>query len=110
MFNGFRRAPCCGNGAKYSMSKRVALKYCGGCDPGFDRVELFTRIRAAGGDSIEWVSLDDQDFNTILVIAGCDRACPEQNPEVFPYRVISIKHDRLDVGEIVKALLSKGEQ
>jgi len=92
------------------MSKRIALKYCGGCDPGFDRVELFTRIRTAGGDSIEWVGLDDQDFDTVLIIAGCDRACPEQNPEVFQYRVISIKHDCPDAGEILKALLSKGEQ
>jgi len=64
----------------------------------------------AGGDSIEWVGLDDQDFDTVLIIAGCDRACPEQDLEVFPYRVISIKHDRLDAGEIIKALLSKGEQ
>lgn len=92
------------------MSKSVALKYCGGCDPGFDRVELFTRIRAAAGDSIEWVGLDDQGFDTVLMIAGCDRACPEQNPEISRYRVISIKYDRLDAGVIVKALLSRGEQ
>ena len=92
------------------MSKRVALKYCGGCDPGFDRVELFAKIRAAAGDSIAWVSFDDRGFDTVLMIAGCDRACPEQNPEISPYRVISIKHDRLDAGVIVKALLSKGEQ
>ena len=92
------------------MSKRVVLKYCGGCDPGFDRVELFSMIRAAAGNSIEWVGLDDQDFDTVLIIAGCDRACPEQNPEVFPYRVISIKHDCPDAVEIIKALLGKGEQ
>jgi len=91
------------------MSKRVALKYCGGCDPGFDRVELFTKVRAAAGDSIEWVSLDDPDFDTVLLIAGCDRGCPEQNPEISPYRVISIKHDRPDAGEIVNALLSNGD-
>jgi hypothetical protein len=92
------------------MSKKVALKYCGGCDPGFDRVALFTKIRAAAGDSIEWVSVDDQGFDTVLLIAGCDRACPEQNPEISLYRVISITHDRLDAGVIVKALLTKGEQ
>jgi hypothetical protein len=95
---------------KDSMSKKVGLKYCGGCDPGFDRVELFTRIRAAAGDAIEWVSVDDQGFDTVLLIAGCDRACPEQNPEILRYRVISIKHDCPDTGVIVKALLSKGEQ
>ncbi len=91
------------------MSKRIALKYCGGCDPGFDRVELFARVRAAAGDSIEWVSLDDPGFDTVLLIAGCDRACPEQIPEISPHRVISIKHDGLDAAAIVKALLSDGE-
>jgi ATP/maltotriose-dependent transcriptional regulator MalT len=91
------------------MSKRVALKYCGGCDPGFGRVELFTKVRAAAGDSVEWVSLDDPDFDTVLLIAGCDRACPEQNPEMSSYRVISIKHDRQDAAAIVKALLGKSE-
>jgi hypothetical protein len=98
------------DGIKGLMSKRVALKYCGGCDPGFDRVELFTKIRAAAGDAIEWVSFDERGFDTVLMIAGCDRACPEQNPEISPYRVISIKHDRVDAGAIVKALLSQGEQ
>jgi hypothetical protein len=93
-----------GDGAKNSMSKRVALKYCGGCDPEFDRVELFTKVRAAAGDSIEWVCLDDRGFDTVLLIAGC-----EQNPEISPYRVISIEHDRLDAAAIVKALLSDGE-
>jgi hypothetical protein len=91
------------------MSKRVALKYCGGCDPAFDRVELFARIRAAA-DSIEWLSLDDQGFDTVLIIAGCARACPEQNPEIAPYRAISIQHDRLSAGEIVQALLNEGKQ
>ena len=89
------------------MSKRVALKYCGGCDPGFDRVELFAKVRAAAGDSIEWVTLDDRDFDTVLIIAGCDRACPGQDPETYPHRVISIKHNRLDAAAIVEALLGK---
>ena len=66
------------------MSTRIALKYCGGCDPEFDRVELFAKIRPAAADSIEWVGLDDHGFNTVLVIAGCARACPEQHPEIAP--------------------------
>ncbi len=44
------------------MSKRVALKYCGGCDPGFDRVEYIQRVRAAAGEAIMWVTLDDEDI------------------------------------------------
>ena len=33
------------------MGRRVAIKFCGGCNPGFDRVQYFNRIRAAAGDS-----------------------------------------------------------
>lgn len=92
------------------MSTRIALKYCGGCDPEFDRVELFAKVRSAAADSIEWVGLDDHGFNTVLVIAGCARACPAQHPEIAPYRVISLQHDRLPAAETVQALLSQEEQ
>ncbi len=124
------------------MSTRIALKYCGGCDPEFDRVELFAKVRSAAADAIEWVALEpgspadaasaaagveepgspadaasaaagveyDRGFNTVLVIAGCARVCPAQYPEIAPYRVISLQHDRLPAAETVQALLSQGEQ
>jgi hypothetical protein len=108
------------------MSTRIALKYCGGCDPEFDRVELFAKIRSAAADSIEWVGFepvspadaasaaagveDDHGFNTVLVIAGCARACPAQHPEIAPYRAILLQHDRLPAAETVQALLNQGEQ
>jgi len=87
------------------MSKRVAVKYCGGCDPEFDRVGFFATISAAA-DSIKWVSLDDPGCDTVLVVAGCARACPEQNPEMARYRAVCVKHDRVSTAEIVQALLS----
>jgi len=42
-------------------------------------VEYFKEIQNAAGDSIEWVSLDDRDLGTVLVISGCDTACPVEN-------------------------------
>jgi hypothetical protein len=92
------------------MSTRIALKYCGGCDPEFDRVGLFAKVRSAAADSIEWVGLDDFGFNTVLVIAGCARACPAQRPEIALYRAIFLQNDRLPAAEIIQALLSEGEQ
>lgn len=87
------------------MSKRIALKHCGGCDPGFDRVEYFRRIREAAGDSIEWVTLDDEGFDVVLVISACDAACPEEKIDFSPYkRVVSVRDDKIDPGEIVKLL------
>ena len=90
------------------MRKRIALKYCGGCDPGFDRVGYFREIQNTAGDQIEWVTLDDPDFESVLVISGCDTACPAQN--MVPNdvrRIITIGDDKCDPSEIVQNLLNE---
>jgi hypothetical protein len=86
--------------------KRVALKYCGGCDPAFDRVEYFNRIRSAARESIEWVTLADSNFSTVLVISGCETACPEPNLDPLEaHCIVSVKDDKTDPREIVATLL-----
>ena len=86
--------------------KRVALKYCGGCDPGFDRVEYFNRVRSAAGEAIEWVTLADSDFGTVLVISGCETACPVPDIDVSAsYSIVSVRDDKTDPQEIVATLL-----
>jgi len=92
------------------MRKRIALKYCGGCDPGFDRVEYFKKIQNAAGDLIEWVSLDERDFETVLVISGCATACPVERmvPEACR-RIVSIRDNKGDPAEVVQSLLNEGK-
>jgi hypothetical protein len=91
------------------MRKRIVLKYCGGCDPGFDRVEYFKEIQNAAGDSIEWVSLDDRDLGTVLLISGCDTACPVENMVLRACRrIVVIRDDKRNPAEIVQSLLSEG--
>ena len=58
--------------------KRVALKYCGGCDCTYDRLEYAKKLKKAAEGHIEWVSMDDGGFDTILMIHGCHVACPEE--------------------------------
>ncbi len=92
------------------MRKRIVLKYCGGCDPGFDRVEYFKEIQNAAGDLIEWVSLDDLDFGAVLVISGCDAACPAENMALTACRrIVAIRDDKRNPAEIVQSLLSEGK-
>ena len=95
-------------GNPVAMRKRIALKYCGGCDPGFDRVEYFREIQNTAGDLIEWVTLDDPDFVSVLVISGCDTACPAQNMVLKACRrIVTIGDDKCDPSEIVQNLLSE---
>ena len=89
-------------------ARKIALKYCGGCDPEFDRVKYFEEIQSAAGDLFEWVTLDDPDFDTVLVISGCDTACPVENMVLEPCRrMVSVRDNRRDPAEVVQSLLSE---
>ncbi len=88
--------------------KKIAVKFCGGCDPVFDRVDYFRRIRDIAGPAIIWVSLEDVGFDTILLIQGCETACPEKDlPPPPAGRVVSLTNDVLDPQEVVRLLLEK---
>lgn len=82
------------------------MKHCGGCNPGFDRVEYFERIREAAGDSVEWVTLDDREIDAVLVISACASACPEEKIDFSPYeRVVTLRDDKTDPSEIIRILM-----
>ncbi len=86
--------------------KKVALKFCGGCNPEFDRGEYYRRIRTAAAESIEWRTLEDGDFETVLLIEGCRTACPEKDfLAPIGRRVISLANEDLEPDEVVKLLL-----
>jgi hypothetical protein len=59
-------------------TRQIAVKFCGGCDPAYDRVEYLESIKTAAGDRLDWVSFDSSAFETLLIINGCEKACPEK--------------------------------
>jgi hypothetical protein len=90
--------------------ERIALKYCGGCNPTFDRVEYVKIIKSAAGDRIEWTDLNDDKWDKVLLIHGCTTACLEKNfDHLEDGKVLSVKSDDDDPEEIVKILLSEGK-
>lgn len=57
---------------------RVALKYCGGCNPGYDRVSVAESIRDRLQGRVEFLAaLDCNDIDIVLVLAGCETACAD---------------------------------
>jgi hypothetical protein len=58
---------------------RVALKFCGGCNPDYERGEYGEAIKRAAGDQVQWVRLEDDDFQAVLLICGCPTACPRED-------------------------------
>ena len=90
--------------------KRIGLKYCGGCNPSYDRVEYVREVQETAGDLVEWVPLDEGGFHTILLVCGCDKQCVEMAEYGEPgHRVITIKDKQKTPKEILSLILQEGD-
>jgi hypothetical protein len=87
---------------------KVVIKFCGGCDPAFDRVEVFQRVKIVAGDSIEWLQVGQQDYDAVLMVCGCHKACPEDGFRHVS-RLVSIKNNGLSPECVVAQILGKGQ-
>ena len=86
--------------------KRIALKYCGGCDPAYDRVKYWRRIAEQAEGKIDWVSIEEPPFEAVLLINGCSKACKERDLErERNWRIVSVKDDQIDPVQIINQLL-----
>lgn len=56
---------------------RVGLKYCGGCDPEYDRVSLVKHIQESLHGKVEFVKHESEGVRLILAVEGCSTACAD---------------------------------
>jgi sulfite reductase beta subunit-like hemoprotein len=71
--------------------KRIGVKFCGGCNPTYERVEMLQRIRSRfEGQFLFLYSYGEEtEMDATVHLCGCPRACPAQdsNPAVPHYSV-----------------------
>ena len=56
---------------------KVGLKYCGGCNPGYDRVAVAAYIEKSLDGRVEFVPLDDAHIDLVLAVQGCRTCCAD---------------------------------
>lgn len=70
---------------------RVAIKFCGGCNPTIDRGQLARSIRKNLTGLVHWVPSEEV-ADLLLIISGCLSACvdrPEVTEKAAEYFVIA---------------------
>lgn len=83
------------------------MKFCGGCDPSYDRVEYWQSVRSAAEGRAEWCRLDEGGFEAVLVINGCQRACASKELEsISEVKTISVKDNTRSSGDVVEEILA----
>lgn len=57
----------------------IGIKYCGGCNPHFDRTAILNKIMELfKGDKFEYAK-ENNFYDIIIVIDGCSRACSDHS-------------------------------
>ncbi|MBS3758324.1 MAG: hypothetical protein KGY61_06645 [Desulfobacterales bacterium] len=67
--------------------RRVGIKYCGGCNPDYDRVALVEELKNRLAGYVEFVAYDAENIDMVLAVEGCQSACADlssvKNLEVY---------------------------
>jgi hypothetical protein len=87
------------NNIEGSRKIRIAIKYCGSCNPEIDLSTLGGEVRRfiAGQNQHYLVSYDAPDIDVLVVLCGCQRTCADRE-EITS----SAKHSIIIAGEGMK--------
>lgn len=88
---------------------KVGIRYCGGCNPSFDRVEAVRSLSKAL--NIGTVRYDQPGVQTLLLICGCPKACPVDDQKVspsIPHMVVTSNDDMESARLWLMGLMDEG--
>ena len=93
---------------KQEQTKKIGIKYCGGCNPYYDRTSAVKELLASFPDVV--CEYDTTVFcNIWLVICGCTKACVD--PGILPAKVVltaSSREEAAALKEPLRELLAGG--
>jgi hypothetical protein len=74
---------------------RIGVKYCGGCNPRYERVEMIERVRSSTGDRLSLIRHDQENLDGLITVNGCPRACGTKglNSPGVPHHSVTDKAD-----------------
>jgi hypothetical protein len=57
---------------------RYGIKFCGGCNPRYERSRALKQIQDSLSASVDFeIAKEDASYDGLLVISGCSNCCPE---------------------------------
>jgi len=59
---------------------KIRVKYCGGCNPNYDRPALVRLIKERLGSRVAFVEGEGDAISLVLAVTGCSTACADLSP------------------------------
>ncbi|MFL0194260.1 hypothetical protein ACJDU8_01515 [Clostridium sp. WILCCON 0269] len=82
----------------------IGIKYCGGCNPKYDRKEFLYSLREIFNCNFEIIQTH-KTYDVVIVLCGCTSCCVDHSRFKFKFEKILVKSEE-DFHE-VKSKLSK---
>jgi hypothetical protein len=83
---------------------RIGIKFCGGCNPEFDRGLMANRITESLKGKAKMVPLEEGEVEAVIAIEGCPTACADLDSfsDVPIYKITSEEERDRFVERVVK--------
>jgi hypothetical protein len=97
--------------ARMGKKKTIGIKYCGGCNPTYERVEMVQQVQSLLKDRFIFSIDDQQDSDIMVFVCGCPRACANKNSK-YPEdssRLIIGENDFKSLIDWLEGLVEKGD-
>jgi hypothetical protein len=66
---------------KIGIEKRIGVKYCGGCNPTYDRMQVVRQLRSCFLNRFYFFPRSRKNLDGLLFINGCHRSCAVENED-----------------------------
>jgi len=88
---------------------RIGIKYCGGCNPFYERVEIVQRAQSDFNCRLLFVHHDQTDIDGMIFMSGCQRACAVQDlNRTVPHYSVTWENDFEALMGWLKSMVAKG--
>lgn len=68
---------------------KIGIKYCGGCNPRYDRTSFFSRIKDEVGYKHQFeTAISGELYDVVLVLCGCTSGCADHS-------MLTAKNDKI---------------
>ena len=92
--------------------KKVGLKYCGGCNPSYERVEMVQQLQSLLEKQFIFSDAEQQDIDLLVFVNGCPRCCANDkalNHTEVPIRSIIGESDFKSLAHFLVFFDKKGD-
>lgn len=78
-------------------SLKIGFKYCGGCNPRYDRKAFYEEFKACVDEDMDTsLAREDEKYDWLIVLVGCSNNCADISRLNFEHKIVIAEYRQVD--------------